>query len=340
MLLKRLTEAAGVSGNEKEVRDIIIEEIKPFADSIRVDRIGNIIAYKSGNRPASGRLMITAHMDEVGLMIKDIDSNGLLKFAPVGGIDKRVLVSKTVRVGKEKIKGVIGSKPIHLQRRDEWTKVLGIDELYIDIGCDSKEEASKHVSIGDFVIFDTEYEEFGDGKIKAKALDNRVGCSVLIDYLKSKPSTEVFAVFTVMEEIGLVGAGPAAFSVEPDVAIILEGTICYEMPDLDSHHIPTTLGEGPAISLADRTTIYDRKLIDKIAKIAEDKNIKYQYRKTAMGGNDSGKVHISKTGSKTCAISVPTRYIHSPLSVISKDDYDSTLSLLKALVSNLEREAL
>lgn len=340
MLLKRLTEASGASGNEKEVRDIIIDEIRPFVDSVRIDGIGNVIAYRKGKTPAAGRIMVTAHMDEVGLMIKEVDTMGLLRFLTVGGIDKRVLVSKTVVVGKDKIKGVIGSKPIHLQKRNEWTKVLDINELYIDIGASSKEEAEKLVSIGDYAVFDTLYEEFGDGRIKAKALDNRVGCAVLVELLKSSIETEIYGVFTVMEEVGLVGAGPAAYTVEPDVAIILEGTICYEMPDLDTHHIPTVMGNGPAISLVDRSTLYDSEFRKRIFKIADMNGIKCQYRKTAMGGNDSGRIHTTKTGCIATAISVPTRYIHSPLSVISKDDYENTLALVKAVVSDLEKEAL
>ena len=285
MLLKRLTEASGVSGNEKEVRDIIIDEIKPFVDWVKVDKIGNVIAYKNGSNPKSGRIMITAHMDEVGLMISDIDSSGLLKFVAVGGIDKRVLVSKTVKVGKDKLRGVIGAKPIHLQKKNEWTKVLEISELYIDIGATSKEEAKEHVNIGDYAIFDTNYTEFGQDKIKAKALDNRVGCALLVELLKFKPEAELYAVFTVMEEVGLVGAGPAAFSVVPKVAIVLEGTLCYEMPELETHRIPTVLGSGPAISIMDRTTLYDAKLRERIAGVALKNGIPYQYRKI-------GRAHV------------------------------------------------
>ena len=177
MLLKELTEASGVSGNEKNVRDLIISEIKDFVDSYKIDRIGNIIAYKKG-KDTGKKLMVTAHMDEVGLMIKDIDNEGFIKFMPVGGIDKRILVSKPVLVGKDKLPGVIGAKPIHLQKPDERTKALNINDLYIDIGAKSKEEAEKYVSIGDYAIFDSEYIEFGEGLIKAKALDNRVGCSL------------------------------------------------------------------------------------------------------------------------------------------------------------------
>ena len=339
MLLKELTEASGVSGNEKEVRDLIISEIKDYVDSYKIDRIGNIIAYKKG-KDIGKKLMVTAHMDEVGLMIKDIDNDGFLKFMTVGGIDKRILVSKPVLVGKDKLPGVIGAKPIHLQKPDERTKALNIEELYIDIGARSKEEAEKYVSVGDYAIFDSEYIEFGEELIKAKALDNRVGCSLLIKLIREVTDISFYAVFTVMEEVGLVGAGPAAFEVNPDYAIILEGTLCYDIPKLDTHLIPTYLNKGPAISLIDRTTIYNKDLRNKIVEIAEKNNIPYQFRKTSMGGNDSGKIHTTREGSITATISVPCRYIHSPASVMSKKDYDNTYALLKEVLSQFEKEEL
>lgn len=339
MLLKSLTEASGVSGKEKEVRDLIISEIKDHVDSLKVDRIGNIIAYKKG-KDISKTLMVTAHMDEVGLLVKDIDSSGLLKFMTVGGIDKRILVSKPVLVGEDKIYGVIGAKPIHLQKRTEWTKALEIDELYIDIGATSKAGAEKYVKVGDYVSFYSPYKEFGNGLIKAKALDNRVGCSILIDLIKNIEDISFYGVFTVMEEVGLVGAGPAAYEVDPDISIILEGTLCYDIPELDSHLIPTHLGKGPAISLVDRTTVFDPTLRKKVVQIAEGNNIPYQYRKTSMGGNDSGKIHINKTGSLTTTISVPCRNIHSPASVMSLDDYRNTYKLVSCILSELEREEL
>ena len=339
MLLKQLTEASGISGNEKEVRDLIISEIKDHVDSVKIDRIGNIIAYKKG-KDTSKKLMVTAHMDEVGLLVKDIDNLGLLKFTTVGGVDKRILVSKPVLVGEDKINGVIGAKPIHLQKRQEWTRALGIDELYIDIGVKSKEEAEKLVQIGDYVTFKSDYIEFGEDLVKAKALDNRVGCSLLINLIKEVKDISFYGVFTVMEEVGLVGAGPAAYEVDPDISLVLEGTLCYDMPKLDTHLVPTYLNKGPAISLIDRTTVFDRKFREKITSIAKKNNIPYQYRKTSMGGNDSGKIHTTKEGSVTTTISVPCRYIHSPASVMSKNDYNHTYDLLKAILSELEREEL
>ena len=334
MLLEKLTNASGVSGNEKEIRDIIIEEIRDYVDEVKIDKIGNLIVYKK-NKREDKRIMLAAHMDEIGMMVRDIDEYGLIKFIPVGGIDKRVLVSKTVLVGENKIPGVIGAKPIHLQKREEWKNPLEINSLYIDIGATSKEEAKKHVSIGDYISFDSKYMEFGDNLIKAKALDDRVGCSILIDLIKNHQDTSFYAAFTVMEELGLVGAGPASYSINPDVAIIFEGTICYDLPSLDGHLIPTKLGEGPAISLIDRTTIYDKELRDTIVKIAEENKIKYQYRKTSMGGNDSGKIHLSKDGCKTAALSIPCRNIHTPNSVMSLNDYNNTYKLADKILSEI-----
>ena len=338
MLLKRLTQASGLSGNEKEVRDIIINELKDYVDDIKTDRIGNLIVHKKGNNKGDKKLMIAAHMDEIGLLIKDIDSKGLLKFMTVGGIDKRVLVSKVVSVGDKKIPGVIGAKPIHLQKKDESSKVLDIDELYIDIGAKSEEDAKKHVNIGDYVAFVTDYEEFGQGLIKAKAIDDRVGCALLVDLLKSSIDVDFYGAFTVMEEVGLVGAGPAAYSIKPDYALVLEGTVCHEMPDLESHQIPTKLGHGPALSIMDRTTIFDGPFRDWIVKVAQENNIPFQYRKTSAGGNDAGKIHTTGIGCISGGISIPTRYIHSPSSVMSKKDYDNTLALLLAILEEYKED--
>lgn len=336
MLLKRLTEGSGVSGNEKEIRGIIIEEIKDHVDDLKVDRLGNILVHKKG-KSNSKKLMIAAHMDEIGLMITDIDDMGLLKFITVGGIDKRVLVSKPVLIGKNKIPGVIGAKPIHLQNREEWKNALNIEQLYIDIGAENKETAEKLVSIGDYVIFDSEYIEFGNNLVKAKALDDRVGCGILIRLIQEIDDVEFYGAFTVMEEVGLVGAGPAAYEINPDLAIILEGTLCYDIPELDSHLVPTYLGKGPAISLVDRTTLFDKNFREKIVSIADKNNIPYQYRKSSMGGNDSGKIHTTKEGAITTTISVPCRNIHSPTSVMSKDDYENTFKLLKAILSEYKK---
>ncbi|WP_130807105.1 M42 family metallopeptidase [Senegalia massiliensis] len=335
MLLKNLTEASGVSGNEKEVRDIIINEIKNYVDNYKVDKIGNIIAYKKGQKNNNTKILITAHMDEVGLIVSDIDDMGLIKFMTVGGIDKRVLVSKRVKIGKNKILGVIGAKPIHLQKPSDREKALDLKQLYIDIGTYTKGETEKKVNIGDYIVFDSNYIEFGDDLIKSKALDNRVGCALLIELLKSDIPYDLHVAFTVMEEVGLRGAGPAAYKIQPDISIILEGTTCADLEDIDDHKKATILGKGAAISLMDRTTYYDKNLIDILVSIAEENNIPYQFRKTSVGGNDSGSIHLSREGVKTATLSVPCRNIHSPISVMSKKDYKSTKILLNKFIEKI-----
>ncbi|MTI48142.1 MAG: M42 family metallopeptidase [Firmicutes bacterium] len=339
MLLKRLTETNGISGNEKAVRNLIIEEIKDYVDDIKVDKIGNVIAYKKGSIE-SPRVMVAAHMDEVGLIVSKIEKSGLIRFMPVGGLDKRVLVSKPVVIGEDKIPGVIGAKPIHLQKGPERSKALSYQQLYIDIGASSEEQAKSNVKIGDYIAFDSKYVEFGKDLVKAKALDDRVGCSMLIDLLKSETNISIYGVFTVMEEVGLVGAGPAAFEIDPDIGIVLEGTTCSDVPDVDNHLTATKLGAGPAVSLMDRTTIFNKKLRNTIVKLAEENDIPYQFRRTTFGGNDSGKIHLAKEGAITATLSVPCRYIHSPISVMNKNDYKNTGKLLKLLIAEIEKGGL
>jgi len=339
MLLKELTEIMGASGDEKEIREKIKSIVEPYVDNVYVDKIGNLIACKKGKKDKP-KIMLAAHMDEVGLMVKSVNEDGTLSFFPVGGVDNRILVAKTVKVAEKGINGVIGAKPIHLQKRDEQQKPLDFDSLYIDIGATSKEEALKHVSPGDYVYFDSNFEILGNGYVKAKALDDRIGCNVLIEILKNEYEYTVCAAFTVQEEVGLRGAGAAAYNVEPDFAIIVEGTVAADVTDSAPHLVSTELGKGPAISLMDRTTLYDRKVIDKIVKIADENKVPYQFRRIASGGNDAGKIHLTKGGIKTIAVSVPCRYIHSFNSVAFLEDFNNTVKLVDLIIKNIEKEAL
>ncbi len=327
MLLEKLTNACGVSGNEGEIRSIILEELKGHVEDIRVDRMGNIVAKKHGhsNKP---HVVVTAHMDEVGFMVKGIDSSGLIRFAPIGGIDSRILVSKVVLVGKDKIPGVIGAKAVHMTKQDERKKALTLNDLYIDIGCSSQKETEKFVSPGDYIAFDSKYTEFGRNRIKAKALDDRVGCDIIIDLMKKELPVNVTAMFTVQEEVGLRGAEVAAYQVDADLAIAIEGTTCSDVSDIEPHMQVTELDKGPAISIMDRTSIYNRNLVDSLVATAKANNIPWQYRKTAFGGNDAGRFHTAKGGTRCVSMAVPCRYIHSPVSVLSKDDYNNAKALL------------
>lgn len=337
MLLKKLTEIHGVSGDEKDVRDFILKEIKPFVDDIKIDSLGNLIATKKGKKDYPS-IMLSAHMDEVGMMVKAIDDNGFIKFLPVGGMDDRIFVSKVVEIGKNRIKGVIGAKAIHLQETDERNKALKYKQLYIDIGVQSKSEAEKLITIGDYISFATEYIEFGNHLIKAKALDDRVGCAIIMEILKKTYDSTIYGVFSVQEEVGLRGAGVAAYRLNPDIAVVLEGTTCYDVTDIEEPYYATRLGDGPALSIVDRVSYFDKNLLKKLLEIADKNDIKVQFKQTTKGGNDAGRIHLTREGIPSASISVPCRYLHSPVSVIHKDDFTSTLKLVTLFLEQVKKE--
>lgn len=332
-LLKEYTSAFGVSGCEKEIRNIIKADVESLGDT-RIDKLGNFILHKKGE---GKRVMLAAHMDEVGFLVNGIKEDGRIKFAAIG-IDPRILISKRVVFGRTKMVGVIGAKPIHLQSGDERNRPVPAKELAIDIGATSKEEASKHVKLGDYATFDSEYRDMGRF-IKSKALDDRVGCAVITEVMQDNYKLDLFGAYTVQEEVGLRGAGSAAFGIEPEIAIVLEGTTCADIAK-DERDWVTTPGAGPALSLMDRSSVANRKLLQRIEEVAKANNIPYQYRRGDVGGNDAGRIHKAKEGCITATISVPTRYIHSPISMIHKEDYENVVRLVKALLKSLEEGEL
>lgn len=335
MYLKDLLALDAVSGNENNVRNYIIEKITDKVDKIEVDSIGNIIAYKKG-LSSKKKIMISAHMDEVGFMISGINDNGTLRFKAVGGIDQRILPGKRVNIYNNNIKGVLGVKPIHLQTLEERSIQIKMKNMYIDIGLTRKEDAEKKVKLGDFVAFDNSIIEFGDNLIKSKALDDRVGCSILMQMLDLSIQDDLYIVFTVQEEVGLRGSTIASYLTNPDISIVIEGTTCSDLPETKEHEISSRLGNGVAISFMDRTTIYNKKLFEFIKKVAKEESIKFQYKNTTTGGNDSGKIQFSNSGVITGCINVPVRYLHSPVSVMSYDDYNDAKNLMKALLLNIQ----
>lgn len=337
MLLKELTEAFGVSGAEDEVRNILKREIQNLAQ-VRTDALGNLLFEKSG-KGKKPKVMLAAHMDEVGLMITSIGKNGWLKFNTVGGIDDRILVSKTVVIGPQKVKGVIGAKAIHLQEPKERQTALKSKNLYIDIGAKDKEDAEKMVKVGDYAVFDSQFERIGD-LIKAKALDDRIGCYIITEILKKDYDLTLSGAFTVQEEIGLRGSAVAAYAIEPDVAIVIEGTFAADVPENKEEGYSTTLGKGPAITLMDKTYIADRRLVNRVIQVAERKGIPCQLRRTAFGGTDGGRIHITKEGIPTIVISVPCRYIHSPAGVASLTDIQNAIALIDALIKDFQERGL
>lgn len=336
-MLKKLTEAFGVSGFENEVRDIIYEEIKDFCDSLKIDSMGNLRAYKKA-RGVSGntkKILLSAHMDEVGFIVTDITEDGYLKFASVGGIEAKLMLSQRVRINGSK--GIIALKAVHLSTAEEREKLVKEEKLYIDIGAKDKKSAEKLVRKGDYAVFDSDYVEFGD-YVKAKALDDRVGCAALIEILKKDWNVDLYCNFTVQEELGLRGVRPATKGINPDFALVLEGTVCNDLFGVPRHLRVTKSGDGPAISILDSASKADAGLIKLLEESATRHGIPYQYKAETAGGNDAGAICITDGGIKTASVSVPCKYIHSPVSMMNKTDFENYKKLLYAFLEDMGGE--
>lgn len=339
MLLKRLTECSGVSGREGEVRNVIRSEVADETHEITIDALGNLLVREK--HPKEGpRVMLAAHMDEIGLMITFIEKSGYLRFRPVGAIDERVLVSKSVIIGKDRIPGVIGAKPIHLQEPEEREKPLKVEQLYIDIGSKSKEETEKAAKPGDLAVFATKYEEIGEGCAKAKAFDDRIGCAVLIEVLKASWPFPVFGAFTAQEEVGARGATVAAYSVEPDLALVIEGTTASDVPGTKGHGYSSCLGKGPVLSYVDPSLIASRPIIRRLFKVADKEGIAVQTKRLVSGATDAGRIHLAREGVPSVVVSSPCRYIHSPASVVNLSDFENTKKLVFHFLKSIEEEGV
>lgn len=318
----------GISGDEKKVRDYIISRIDGKCE-YKVDPMGNLLAFKRGKMPAKNKVMMSAHMDEVGFIVTYICDNGYLKFTNVGGVDPKVAVGRTVKVGAAT--GVIGNKVLHLTKGDEEKSVPTLDKLYIDIGAESKEEAEKYVSIGEPVYFISDFVEFGENKIKAKAIDDRFGCAIMIKLIESELEYDCNFAFLVQEEVGCRGAGPAVFSIRPEFAIVLEATTASDIAFVSKENAVCCQGDGAVVSFMDRSTVYDMELFKGAFELAKCKGIKIQPKTTVAGGNDAGTIHKSCEGVRTIAVSLPCRYIHSGTSVGDVKDMEECFRLAKAL---------
>jgi putative aminopeptidase FrvX len=285
-------------------------------------------------------VMLSAHMDEIGLMVVGHDSDGFLKFRPIGGIDVRQLPGTLLQVGPEHIPGVIGIKPIHLLKADEREEVPKADDLVIDIGAKSKDEAKSLAPLGTCATFATRFRELGP-TVGGKAFDDRAGCAVLAELLSGDAlHFDLHAAFTVQEEVGLRGARVAAYAIEPDCAFALEGTIADDIPK-DKDVSPTTeLGKGPAITMMDRSFIADRRLVELLTGTAEELGIPYQFKQPGIGGTDAGAIHLVREGVPSVTVAVPCRYIHSPLALLSLDDLNNTVRLMRGALSRLTRRTL
>ena len=327
----------GVSGNEEEVRAYILERVMPFADEIRTDPMGNLMIFKKGACAPSKRIMLAAHMDEVGLIITDITEDGYIRFDTAGGIDRRVLIGKSVFVGTERVFGVIGSKAIHLTTAEQRKTLPKLQDMYIDIGAKSKDEAKTLVKLGDTVAFDDSVIRFGDGFVKAKALDDRVGCAVMVELIESQLPCDCWFAFTVQEEVGCRGAMTAARSIEPEIALILETTTAADIPGVSGADRVCQLGKGVVIPYMDRSSIYDRELYQLLGKLAEDNSIPWQTKTRIAGGNDASQFQRAGMGARVAAISVAVRNIHSPASMAKISECEDQLKLARLFLAEMAK---
>lgn len=332
-LLKELCEINGASGREEKVREYILNRIGDRC-SCRVTPLGCIIADYKG-KASDKKLMISAHMDEVGLIVTGINSDGTLSFNCVGGVDPDVAAGRQI-IMESGMYGAVGSKAVHNMSADEKKNPPKFDGLYIDIGAKDKEEAEKYIRPGDYAYFTCGYNVSPDNIIRAKAIDDRAGCAIMLAMiLESIPEYDCTFTFVTQEEIGLRGARTAAFDVSPDYALVLEATTAADVPLSDGNQKCCMLGKGPVVSYMDRSTVYDRQLFEISKQAAEDNGIKWQTKTMVAGGNDSGAIHISRSGVRTIAISVPCRYLHSPCCVINEEDYFESFALACAMADRI-----
>jgi len=339
--LEKLANASGVTGREDEVRSLMIKYLKPYADEVKEDKIGNVVAIKKGKKNAP-KLMLAAHMDEIGLLVKTITKEGFMQFMKMGGIDDRVLLAQKVMVCTENglLHGIIGSKPPHIQKEDERKRVLASDELFIDIGAENQEEArNRGVRIGDPVEFDIKFAKLSKDVVIGKAFDDRAGCVAMIEVMKRLEKTDctIFAVGTVQEEVGCRGAVTSAFGLSPDLGIALDVTVAGDTPGVKESEAPVKLGKGPSLGIADSGLITHRKVLKLLIDTAEENKIPYQLEAGLAGTTDASRIALAREGVPSGPLSIPTRYIHSPTSMINLTDVENVIKLTLAAVKNIPK---
>lgn len=325
MLLEKLIEASSVSGQEKEVREIIKEEIENYVDSLEIDSLGNLIAFKKGKREGK-TILISVPMDEIGGVVNKINSDGTLRFAKVGAYDERILISKIVKIGEDKITGVIGAKPIHLQKSDERKKALQMNQIYVDIGAKDKSDAEKYVNIGDYISIWSETKKFGNS-IKGKALESRVPCEILIDLIKTYEDYSIYCAFTTMDKVRIFGARVIASKINPEYTIILDG--------INVENTTAELEKGPVINIKEMRAIFDKLLIKKVLDVSKENKINIQLATDEKNITGADFYQITGTNNKVLKISIPCKYKLTPVNIMSFKDIDNTKILLKELISNL-----
>lgn len=337
-LLRRLCSLPGVASWEDQVRDCVMEVAGQYATELRVDAMGNVIAFKEGARATGSRLLLTAHMDEVGLMVRSITDEGYLKFSAVGSVDRRVLLGKRVLVGPRQIPAVVGLKAYHLVSRDEEKNVPKLDDFYLDIGAKNREEAAKLVTLGDVAAFDSPPEEPVPGLLKGRALDGRIGCAVLLWLMREELPMDCTFVFTAQKEVGARGAFGAAFSVKPEIALVLEGAPAADMAGVPAHKKACALGKGVVLPFMDKGVIVDRKLFETLRSLAEEGHIPWQLREDTTGSGDAMAVQRAASGVRTAVIAAPVRYPRTPATLANAADIEAVLKLTRAFITQLSKE--
>ena len=339
--LEKLSNASGVVGREDEVRNLMSKLMKPYADKVYLDKLENVVAVKQGKKKTP-KIMLAAHMDEIGLMVKTVNKEGFIQFAKMGGIDDRLLLAQKVILQSSKgpVHGIVGSKPPHIQKEEERKKIVTFDELFIDIGAESKEDVAKMgVRVGDPIVFDEEFVSIGKDLVIGKAFDNRIGCAIMIETLKLLKDTDcnVFAVGTVQEEVGLRGAATAAFGVDPDVGLALDVTVAGDVPGVREFDSSVKMGKGPALSVTDAGLITHPKVLRILLDTAEEYKISYQLETGLMGTTDAARISLARQGVPCGTVSVPARYIHSPIGMINLRDAEASAKLTAAAVLNMKK---
>lgn len=334
--LKTLCKLSGPSGFEGPVREYLRVEAAQCADHVIEDATGNLLVFKKGRVHLKNPPLLCAHMDEVGLMVRHADEKGFLRFGFLGGVDARVAPGKQVFFGEARIPGVIGCKPVHLTRADERERALTGKELYVDIGASSKEEAERLVPPGTWGVFADDVQLLPNHFIKAKALDDRVGCAVLLALLRGELPVDTWFAFTVQEEVGSRGAFGAAFAIQPQTALVLEGTTAADIPARSGAERVCTCGAGPALSLLDNSSLADPQLFAALRDLAQENGIPWQIKTRSAGGNDAGPIQRSTGGCRTCVVSVPVRYLHSASSLACLWDVANARLLVEKYLQSLE----
>ncbi|HAN21939.1 MAG: hypothetical protein A2Y15_06900 [Clostridiales bacterium GWF2_36_10] len=330
--LKNYCNCISPSGCEDEIRELIINDIKDYTTSYEVDRMGNLIAFKKGKKTPTKKILLSAHMDEIGFMMKYISDEGYIYFDIIGGIDPRVIGGRRISIGKNKTTGIIASKAIHLQKANEKGICVPIEEMYIDIGCTDRISCEKVISVGDYATFQPNFEALGDNFIKSKALDDRFGCALLVEIMQKELEYDTYFAFPICEEVGTDGAKEIAYNFRPDIVIVIEATTAGDIVDAPKARHACDLRSGAVISHMDGGTIYDKQLVEFVKKTAEENKIKYQIKNVIAGGNEASAYQKGASGARVIAISAPTRYIHSASNVVYNDDLFEIKELVSALL--------